>query len=76
MFYQSQAFPTKKNPDFVWLFLFSKKASTLKKSTISKFGFKKAELATQFHVQHSKQSMVTFYAQASYTFSTSQTDQK
>jgi len=38
---------------------------------MSKSGFKKAKLATLLHVQHSKHWMVTLYAQASYTFTTS-----
>ena len=71
MFCQSQAFPTEKNPDFVWLFLFSKKAKYIKKSRISNPDSKKAKLATLLHVQHSKQWMVTLYAQASYKFITS-----
>jgi len=31
MFFQSQAFPTEKKPDFAWIFLFPKKLNVFKK---------------------------------------------
>jgi len=47
MFFQSQAFPTEKKQDLVWLFFdFQKKRKVLKKARISKSGFKKVKLAT------------------------------
>jgi len=47
MLFQIQAFPTEKKPDFVWLFLISKKSQRCsKKARISKSGFKNAKLAT------------------------------
>jgi len=46
-FFQVQAFPTEKKPDFVRLFLISKKSQRCsKKARISKSGFKKTKLAT------------------------------
>jgi len=46
MFFQSQAFPTEKKSDFVWLFLISIKSQRRSKNArISKSGFKKAKLA-------------------------------
>jgi len=53
MFCQSKTFcfPTEKKPDFVRLFLISKKSqSCLKKARISKSGFKKAKLSTLLDV--------------------------
>jgi len=53
MFFQSQAFPTEKKPDFVWLFLISKKSQRCsKKARISKSAFKKAKLATLARDRH------------------------
>jgi len=47
MFFQSQAFPTEKKSDFVWLFLISKKSQRCSKNArIFKSGFEKAKLAT------------------------------
>jgi len=47
MFFQRQAFPTEKKPDFVWHFLISKKSQRCStKARTSKSDFKKANLAT------------------------------
>jgi len=46
-FFQSQTFPTKKKPGFIWLFLISKKIQRCSKQVrISKSDFKTAKLAT------------------------------
>jgi len=47
MFCPSQTFPTKEKPDFVWLFLISKKNNCVTKIQLfSKSDFQKAKLAT------------------------------
>ena len=43
MFFQSQAFPTEEKPDFVF-FWHSKKVKGVKKTRISKSGFKKSQI--------------------------------
>jgi len=60
MFFQSRAFPTKKTPDFVWLFLISKKAKGVQKSKNFKIWLQKSQLATwqNYIAPHSQKNAV------------------